>query len=871
MAKKRTLSPEQDLAANPLENVWVQANAGTGKTSVLVQRLLRILFRTPDCGTSGILCLTYTNAGAGEMRNRILAALREWALSSDEDLQELLDGITTKKTVSADDIAHAREIFFTYIDNPEILKIKTIHGFCEEILHRFPIEAGVSPSWSLVSDAAQRILLQDAFTNLINSPANNENIYEAFAHIVNRVSETYMSDLLEILSSQYKQFFQITDFITYRKYFIETIKNFLNINNPQIDAPDTKKLQKITELAKIEQNNAKKPAKYLDDIINLTQQYIDTTADFEKYKTAYLTADGSKKSTVSKKDFLTEEQDRIYLQNQHNANLQTYNDTVALFDLSAAFTNEYRKIKQSHNVLDFEDLILYTRKLFSNPETMGWVLSQLNLALTHILVDEAQDTSPLQWDIMRMLSGDFFADGDTDNIPHSIFVVGDTKQSIYGFQGADPNAFATSRSAIAAQIKNNSRTIREIPLAQSFRSTAPILHATDTVFSDTHIIELSDFANTPHKCFRQDAPGCVELHRLVAKQESDTTINEYIKCIATKIKQLIDTGQYHASDIMVLVQQRNPMASPLTQELKRLNIAVAGSDRITLPNFPAVRDLLNLVRWCLKTEDDFSLCCVLKSPIFHLKEQDIFNICKIRNDENTARKQANKDAVPMTVFEVLHTINPDIYEHLIDIQNKSKSMAPYSFFEYILNIKKHRYDFISALGTQVIDPLEEFMTICLAYERTNPGTLRHFIKWFITGNSEIKRDMNASDGVRIVTIHGSKGLEAPVVFLIDTVRTPKTENILPLPSQDIPVWLWTPRSTQSHQCHAASDNLMHTRMAEYYRLLYVAMTRARDELYIYGFTPHKNASETSWHASLWRILADDTTQEYIRITNDNIA
>ena len=211
MAKKHKLSPEQDMAANPLENVWVQANAGTGKTSVLVQRLLRILFRTPDCGSSGILCLTYTKAGAGEMRNRILKALREWVMLSDAELADMLDGVAINKPVTHDDILHAREIFFTYIDNPDILKIKTIHGFCEEILHRFPLEAGVSPTWSLISGAPQRVLLQDTFQSIVNTPTDDNRVYAAFAHLVGRISETYIEDLLSMLSEQYKLFFQVSD------------------------------------------------------------------------------------------------------------------------------------------------------------------------------------------------------------------------------------------------------------------------------------------------------------------------------------------------------------------------------------------------------------------------------------------------------------------------------------------------------------------------------------------------------------------------------------------------------------------------------------------------------------------------------------
>ena len=872
MVKKRALSPEQDLAANPLENIWVQANAGTGKTSVLTERLLRILFRSPDCDNTGILCLTYTNAGAGEMRNRILAALRQWALASDDDLRELLTGIAIKQPATNDDIKHAREIFFKYIDNPEILKIKTIHGFCEEILHRFPLEAGVSPSWSLVSDAAQRILLQDAFTKLINSPDGQGRTFDAFAHIVGRVSETYMSDLLQILSNQYKLFFDIANIENYRQYFIDTTKNFLNINTTPNSDFSKENLEKIIELATIDQNGTKKPAAYLDKIINLTQQYIDTTVDFEKYKTAYLKADGERISHVAKKDYLIDEQNRVYEQNQYNTNKTIFEDTIALFDLSAAFATEYKKIKQSKNLLDFEDLILYTRKLFSNSATMGWVLSQLNISLSHILVDEAQDTSPMQWDILRMLSGDFFADGDTNDMPHSIFVVGDTKQSIYGFQGADPRAFAASRADIASHIENNMRTIREVPLAQSFRSTAPILDTVDKFFADPEVIKTSGFINNTHRCFRADAPGAVEIHKLVAKQESETTITEYIKTIAIRIKELIDSEKFTASDIMVLVQQRNPMASPLVNELKKLDIPVAGSDRIVLPKFLAIRDLLNMVRWCLNPADDYSLCCTLKSPLFNLKEQDIFNLCKIKNDENHTRKSENKDAIPVTIFETLQNIMPDTHAQLADIQTQSKTLAPYSFFNYILNTHNGRTKIISAFGPQVIDPLEEFLTICLAYERTQPGTLHHFLKWFITSNNEIKRDMDASSGVRIVTVHGSKGLEAPVVFLIDTVRTPKAENILPIPSGDAPVWLWTPRpNTHSAQHTIATTAINNTRIAEYYRLLYVAMTRARDELYIYGYTPYKNANENAWHTHLWRVLTDNTTQEHIRITNDNIA
>ena len=508
MSQNEVFSNAQNIASNPSENIWVQANAGTGKTTVLVRRLLRILFRNGEFNNDiapGILCLTYTNAAAGEMRNRILEQLRQWAVADDAALTELLDGITENNPATKQDLAYARRVFFMYIDNPEVLKIKTIHSFCEEILHRFPLEAGISPSWSLVSGTAQTVLLQDSFDSMIKQSfsgvLNMQNTLNAFYRIIDIKSEHFLDELRELLLSRYRSFFQVEDVNQYRKYFIETTKKLLNID-VTVDAsvkPDY--LIDIVKKAEDIQKTSKKPAQYIQNIIDLTKQYIDNTVNFEKYKSAYLTNDNAIIKNVLKNDFLVEEANRVYKVQQNTLNTTIFNDTVALFDLAMDFANTYRKIKQERNLLDFEDLILYTQKLFSKPDVMGWVLSQLDISLSHILVDEAQDTSPQQWNILRSLVGDFFTDGDTKN-NRSLFVVGDTKQSIYGFQNADPYAFAASRDAIAEQIQQNYRTIHEVALDQSFRSVKPILDTVDCFFGCPEIIQKTGFYNNTHKCFR---------------------------------------------------------------------------------------------------------------------------------------------------------------------------------------------------------------------------------------------------------------------------------------------------------------------------------------------------------------------------------
>ncbi len=914
----------QSNAAEPTSNVWVQANAGTGKTKTLVQRLLRILFRTDNVDTTGILCLTYTNAAAGEMRNRILKELRAWAMASDQELLKLLDDPVLEATITAEHIAHARDIFFKYIDNPEILKIKTIHSFCEEILRRFPIEAGIKPSWKLIATDEEKTLQHTVFENMLRNIqfSSGAHLADAFEHIMDRTSEFTIDKLLKKLAAKCHSFLLIDDIAQYRTNFDAELRKYLELDEllPSDEISD-ELLQSVHDnLTHIISSNSSegKGVKKLTEILEKCEAYIETPTGFDGYKGIWLTDKGTIRKELLKYEHFIPEAERVFTINQRRLNELVYTDTMALFDLAAEFATQYRTAKNMRGLLDFEDMILYTRNLFQKPDMMGWVLSQLDNQLRYILVDEAQDTGTLQWEILRQLATDFFTDGDTNKkTPRTVFVVGDSKQSIYGFQGADPAAFETTRVEIAAQIVDKNRDLKPIGLQHNFRSLAAILRTVDYVFNN--LDDEFDFHNSDHKCMRpveKYGAGLVEIHKLVEKTKGkkstdDTDVDDeekedlrkpYLNGIADKIQEMINTGKYKARDIMVLVRKRYPLANMLVKYLKERGIDVAGSDRIKLPDFPPVRDMMHLVRFCMNQNKNFSLCCVLKSPLFGLKEREILNICNERNLINNQRERdANGGRYEYeTLYNVLKEIHPDIYGKLNQYIEWATTDAPYTFFTKLLddsrtNNNNVRGEFIAALGNQVIDPIEEFMTICLSYERTRPGTLKQFIKWFVTGGSEIKRDMDSSSGVRIVTIHGSKGLEAPVVFLIDTIYSNKDpETLFLIPDEDNntllnpPAWLWSSGATfknkvtgKSEQCtkrDAAADVHKKAEMAEYYRLLYVAMTRAREQLYIYGIstqTTENGSSDSvtkknSWHPNLWKLISEMPSANTIKDENDKI-
>ncbi len=509
---KIQFSEEQIKASDPNKNIWVQANAGTGKTTVLVHRILRILFNSVLKNEyTGILCLTYTNAAANEMKQRTLEELQKWVKLSENDLKEELKSFI--KSPNDLDVLSARKVFYKYIDNQDILKIKTIHGFCEEILRKFAIEAGISPIFKILQNYEQKLLLKRAFSDLINLNFKKnqqiQNLNNAFERVLEIYSENNLDELLEILEKHIKEFKNV-NFIKYRKYFIDKTKELLNINKTLDKSFSKERLNNIIKMAENEQTSLKKPPIYLDNIIIKTKQYIDNTISFEDYKTLYLT-DTNEKSKLIKKEFLYEEQDRVYNLVQYSLNEEIYKNTISLFDLSYSFYEVYLALKQSENYLDFDDLIFYTKKLFQDSSVMGYILSNLDNSISHILIDEAQDTSPEQWEIIKLLSEDFLSPNK------SIFVVADTKQSIYGFQGADPNKFLSSKTKIKQMLENSQLELTNISLKDSFRYINAISNTVNYLFNTEKVKEISNFVNDKHISTKNEN-GFVEIYKVFTKE-----------------------------------------------------------------------------------------------------------------------------------------------------------------------------------------------------------------------------------------------------------------------------------------------------------------------------------------------------------------
>lgn len=875
----------QRLAADPSLSVFVSANAGSGKTRVLTNRVARLLLNGADPAT--ILCITFTKAAAAEMADRLFSLLGEWALADDGKLQKALSDLDGDARVrSADELARARRLFARALETPGGLKIQTIHSFCEGVLKRFPLEAGVPPGFFVIEEAEADELQRKSVESV--AAESNPELESAFSRLLSRINGDALRELLAASLRKRRDFVR-AEAIGWDALSDE-VGAALGVNeNNRASYETIIKLIEAFDLARLKQLLLAGPQTTIDAAAQLDQFFAapDAHSKFEAIRSVLLNADLSQRKNVISKKFEKREPEFIAaisrLQEEVLGVLDRMRAQEALIDTRAFFTilkqcfSAYERIKAARAALDFDDLIAHTRKLLRTDGGAGWVLYKLDMGLAHILLDEAQDTGPDAWEVIESPLDEFFSGNGAKERIRTFFAVGDQKQSIYSFQGADAALFNEKEKDLAKRI-GAAQPYENVPLKASFRTTAAILDFVDALFASVEVVEsVSDIRPLIHLCTREGEAGFVELWPLVKKAEKTypnpwdapldaTPADSPPKRLAGEIAALIadwlatkkileSQGRpIEPGDIMILVQSRGALFSEIIRALGAARVPVAGADKIKLTEDQGVLDLVSYARATLYEGDNLSLAETLKSPFFGVSEESLYDLAAGRENARLWSELRLRQAERAEWARAFAEISAARTIALND--------GAAAFFTHILETgaRSGWLRLTERLGAPCREPIEEFLRQAHDFETSNPRSLRLFLDAIITSGAEVSREASEpGPTVRVMTAHKAKGLEANIVFLIDAHRPPqinKAGNLVAIrgPHGDEIPALAIGDTKENSILSGAFDRKKRLMREEYRRLLYVAATRARDRLYICGHQsgrtdPHKPPlADRSWHA-----------------------
>lgn len=896
-------SAQQRMASDPSVSSWVGASAGSGKTKVLTDRMLRLLLPRED-GQPGtppdkILALTFTKTAANEMALRLTARLSQWTVMPDEALKKDIEDKLLGRMPSQDELLAARKLFAKVVDTPGGLKIMTIHSFCQSVLGRFPIEAGLPPHFKPLEEGQAADLLKQASDTVVSQSARDPGspLGIAVRSLGQIMNQDQFDLLLKTMSGERRQIQDIlsqtfgTDGLYTRLCTLLDVPPGMDEQSAlAVFCRETGNEQALRSACPV--LAAAKSSKDQTSASSI-QAFWDAPPEqrpplYGTYKKVFL--GGENQTKLPTKDVVGQIPHVVSLFESEAARILHYEETYKavltasstrnIFMLGTAILDEYQRLKNERGGLDFDDLILKTLSLLKGEvETMEglkvtpWILYKLDEGLEHILVDEAQDTNPEQWDIIKLLSSEFFTGlGSRDEAVRTMFVVGDEKQSIFSFQRAAPEKFGDMFNWFEKTITESGQRFVPVNISTSFRSVQIVLDAVDQVFKQEQTVRGLTQNYLDHIAHREGQAGLVELWPLFESKSTDGGDEEQVStagwdmptCIvesrsgssqmAEKIGDMIQSWLHKDSpdrlhsygrrikpgDVMILVRSRNAFVAQLVRELKRRSVPVSGVDRMILSEQLVVQDLCSAAEFALLPDDDLTLAELLKSPFIGMDEQTLYDCAQPREGRLwTAVKQK---AAPETVRWLENLIQRAGDDH------------PYEFFSRIIQ-EPCPADSISGLraikkrlGTDALDPLDEFLNASLAYETGHTAGLQAFLQQHERGSSEIKRQMEEGGGaVRIMTVHGAKGLQAPIVFLPDTVRSTgntKPDRMLWPHKTGLELPLYVPgKDSAPELALGALTHIQDKLDEEYRRLLYVAMTRAEERLYIGGYTGRRKPSD----------------------------
>ncbi len=844
----------QVQAARPDASTWLSANAGSGKTRVLTDRVARLLLS--GVAPERILCLTYTKAAASEMQNRLFQRLGAWAMLEDAALRAELAQLGIDEASGGADLGRARTLFARAIETPGGLKIQTIHSFCAALLRRFPLEAGVTPLFTEMDDRAAELLRAEIVEDLAAGPGPG-------AAALARFAAHYTGEDLAAVTAE---------LVRHRAAFAEFLDDdgarALFDLPPGFDAPALlgevflggeaglrdALLPHLEAGKKTDQNAAALLAGLelpgmaaLDALEKLFLTGAGAKEPFTAKTDAFPTKDVRNALPPELADRLADWMRRVERARERRLCLAAAERTAALHGLAHAFLPAYQARKEARGWLDFDDLILNARNLLNDPAVAAWVLYRLDGGIDHILVDEAQDTSPLQWEVIEKLAQEFTAGaGARPDVPRTIFVVGDKKQSIYSFQGADPEAFDRMQQDFAARLEHTGTPLQSLTLEYSFRSAAPILRLVDLCFQGRDRAGFTP--DSQHRAFKTDLPGRVDLWPVVPPDKDegeDPPWNDPVdrlgrqhhtvvlaRRIAAELKRLIDAGTtlpdgkgggrpLRPGDIMVLVQRRSDLFHEIIRACKTEGLPIAGADRLRVGAEIAVRDIAALLSFLATPEDDLSLATALRSPLFGWSEQRLYTLAHGRGRKFLWQRLREAEAEYAAEIAVLS-----------DLRDRIDFLRPYELIERILTRHDGRNKLLARLGPEAEDGIDALLGQALAFEQNAVPSLPGFLLWMETGELEIKRQMDsAGDQLRVMTVHGAKGLEAPVVVLPDCGKRLVQLRDETLPFADQVVWSM-PAQAAPEAMQQTREELKAAQARERDRLLYVAMTRAEQWLIV---------------------------------------
>lgn len=880
----------QRIAADPNTSVFVTANAGSGKTKVLVDRIARLLLED-DSKPSAFLCITYTKAAASEMQRRLFERLGGWCVADDEKLAADL----AKLGARPESLSKARALFAQALETPGGLKIQTIHAFCERLLARFPLEAGVPPGFDIADEARAAELLGRARAE---AALGDDAPRGAFLRFATRLHGDGLDALLNRLA------WRRADFHRYaQKHGFGVDAEIRNRHNARQSAEQFSAAfiarQNWSGLRDAANALAQGSAKDQDAADRLNAALACAERDpREALKSCFafaLNADGEPRASLVtaklKKEhswlepLLTRFADDIAASRATLNAIDCADDAVATLELALMLDREYQRAKTASGMLDFEDLIESARRLLQRSEAAPWVLYKLDGGLDHILIDEGQDTSPTQWDLIAPLQNEFFAGAGARSKPRTVFAVGDPKQSIYGFQGADPRRFLSEAQALEKRSRKAKLAFAAPDLLTSFRASPEILRAVDATFADKQLVAAAPGKHdtTLHLAARENEPGVVEVWPLAMRPviqpanawdapvdvETGASVHAVLaKNIARRIKAMIDAGEavwdkdtraprpMRAGDVLALVRTRGALFRELIKAFKRADLPVAGADRMILHDELAVEDCLALMRVALDPADDLSLACVLKGPWCDLDDDntDLFPLAYNRGRQ-TLQARLMSDTSPK--YEAARAFVREI--------NARAGHDAFAFLSWALETPHAGgasgwSRVLTRLGAEARDPLEELLQRALKPGAHAAPTLQRFLCDIEIDSGEVKRELEAAtDTVRVMTVHGAKGLEAPVVILPDStgVAQDKPDEGLIFDEAEGPFYS---RRKSDDDAKTAAARAAHeaAMLSEHWRLLYVAMTRARDRLIVCG-AQYGNAkageAEESWRLAVQTALS----------------